>query len=166
MSEQNEACPCGSGNSYSDCCAPYLSGAATPPTAESLMRSRYTAHAKVDVPYLLRTLHPKTRSNFPPDSVQSFAENSDWQRLEILRTEKGGPEDTTGVVEFKAYFRDKKGPHIHHEVSDFEKINGTWFFKTGNYPKAQTILRTGKKIGRNDPCTCGSGKKYKKCCGK
>ncbi len=29
----------------------------------------------------------------------------------------------------------------------------------------QTVVK-GKKIGRNDPCPCGSGKKYKKCCGK
>ncbi|MBN2032341.1 MAG: preprotein translocase subunit SecA [Deltaproteobacteria bacterium] len=32
--------------------------------------------------------------------------------------------------------------------------------------KQETIKREGKKIGRNDPCPCGSGKKYKKCCGK
>lgn len=31
--------------------------------------------------------------------------------------------------------------------------------------KAQPIVNTGKKVGRNDPCTCGSGKKYKNCCG-
>ena len=32
-------------------------------------------------------------------------------------------------------------------------------------PKAQTAKRDGNKVGRNDPCPCGSGKKYKKCCG-
>ncbi|OZB48433.1 MAG: hypothetical protein B7X60_03990, partial [Polynucleobacter sp. 39-45-136] len=26
-------------------------------------------------------------------------------------------------------------------------------------------IRSGPKVGRNDPCTCGSGKKYKNCCG-
>ena len=31
---------------------------------------------------------------------------------------------------------------------------------------AKTLKRSGDKIGRNEPCTCGSGKKYKKCCGK
>ena len=32
--------------------------------------------------------------------------------------------------------------------------------------KESTTIRKEKKIGRNDPCPCGSGKKYKKCCGK
>lgn len=33
------------------------------------------------------------------------------------------------------------------------------------YKKSKTVVK-GKKIGRNDPCPCGSGKKYKKCCGR
>ena len=32
--------------------------------------------------------------------------------------------------------------------------------------KPQTVRREGEKVGRNDPCPCGSGKKYKACCGK
>lgn len=32
--------------------------------------------------------------------------------------------------------------------------------------KGKTVKRDGKKVGRNDPCPCGSGKKYKKCCGR
>ncbi|MGC9518993.1 MAG: preprotein translocase subunit SecA [Desulfuromonadaceae bacterium] len=32
--------------------------------------------------------------------------------------------------------------------------------------KQQTVVRNGEKVGRNDPCPCGSGKKYKKCCGR
>ena len=32
--------------------------------------------------------------------------------------------------------------------------------------KESTTIRKPKKIGRNDPCPCGSGKKYKKCCGR
>ena len=164
MSNDSTLCPCGSENPYSECCGPFLAGDATPPTAEALMRSRYTAHALANVPYLMQTLHPKTRGKFSPESVRVFAENSDWQRLEILRTEAGGTSDPTGVVEFKAYFKDRKGPQIHHEVSDFEKVEGTWYFKEGHYPRIKTI-RTGKKVGRNDPCPCGSGKKYKKCCG-
>jgi preprotein translocase subunit SecA len=32
-------------------------------------------------------------------------------------------------------------------------------------PEVKTVKREGKKVGRNDPCPCGSGKKYKKCCG-
>jgi len=35
----------------------------------------------------------------------------------------------------------------------------------GDYQPVQQVVRSGAKIGRNDPCPCGSGKKYKKCCG-
>ena len=36
---------------------------------------------------------------------------------------------------------------------------------TGTMKKSGTVI-VGKKVGRNDPCPCGSGKKYKFCCGK
>ncbi|MCQ4635351.1 SEC-C metal-binding domain-containing protein [Anaerovorax odorimutans] len=36
---------------------------------------------------------------------------------------------------------------------------------TKAYKKSKTVVK-GEKIGRNDPCPCGSGKKYKKCCGR
>ena len=36
---------------------------------------------------------------------------------------------------------------------------------SGEYQPVQQVVRGGDKIGRNDPCPCGSGKKYKKCCG-
>lgn len=165
MNETPSNCPCGSGKPLAECCAPYIAGETLAPTAEALMRSRYTAHALVNVPYLMQTLHPKTRKNFSLENVQSFAEEADWQKLEILRTEAGGPNDTQGVVEFKAHYRNKAGVQVHHEVSDFEKVGDAWYFKTGHYPKAQPI-RAKQKVGRNDPCPCGSGKKYKKCCGK
>ena len=32
-------------------------------------------------------------------------------------------------------------------------------------PKVETVVHDGPRVGRNDPCPCGSGKKYKKCCG-
>ena len=38
--------------------------------------------------------------------------------------------------------------------------------KANHVEKAQPIVNDGPKVGRNDPCPCGSGKKYKQCCGK
>ena len=35
----------------------------------------------------------------------------------------------------------------------------------GDRQPVQQVVRSGAKVGRNDPCPCGSGKKYKKCCG-
>lgn len=92
---------------------------------------------------------------------------SNWQGLEIVKTEKGKDKFTTGVVEFKAKYLDQKGnTHIHHEVSEFIKNDkGAWLYDKGAIVGLNPIQRSEPKIGRNDPCSCGSGKKYKKCCG-
>src|SRR5215203_3946679 len=90
----DERCPCLSGDTYGACCGRYHSGAASAPTAEALMRSRYSAFAVGDEAYLLATWAPQTR----PDSAGLGDEQ--WRRLDIHRTERGGPFDTTGVVEF------------------------------------------------------------------
>jgi len=70
------------------------------------------------------------------------------------------------IVDFIARFRDKSGEtHAHHERSLFVKEKGRWLFREGHTPQA-TVRRTTPKVGRNDPCSCGSGKKFKKCCEK
>ncbi|MCL2493664.1 MAG: SEC-C metal-binding domain-containing protein [Clostridiales bacterium] len=38
--------------------------------------------------------------------------------------------------------------------------------KEARADRPETVRRSGAKVGRNDPCPCGSGKKYKNCCGK
>ena len=46
----------------------------------------------------------------------------------------------------------------------FRKEGDEWFYVEGNVYAKQPVRRETPKIGRNDPCPCGSGKKYKKCC--
>ena len=94
------------------------------------------------------------------------AEQSTWLGLEIVDTEAGGMDDENGVVEFIARFTEKGQPKQHHERSRFSKHAGRWYYLDGEVPKPQTQRHEGPKVGRNDPCPCGSGKKYKKCCGK
>ncbi|MDP6109524.1 MAG: YchJ family metal-binding protein, partial [Rhodospirillales bacterium] len=53
-------CPCKSGLAYDDCCGPYIAGKAAP-TAEALMRSRYTAHVEDNHAYLIETVAPESR---------------------------------------------------------------------------------------------------------
>ncbi|WP_315329659.1 YchJ family metal-binding protein, partial [Treponema socranskii] len=88
-----------------------------------------------------------------------------WHGLKILRTEKGAAGDTEGIVEFEADYTRHGLRDKHHETAAFEKADGEWLYTTGKL-KTTTIRREGKKIGRNDPCPCGSGKKYKQCCGR
>ena len=112
------------------------------------MRSRYTAYALKNVDYILETQVDQDR-----EAVERWAENAEFQELRIVRSD----EDT---VEFEADYRQDSQQHTHRELSHFEKRNGRWLFVKGHPP-----TRRASKVGRNDPCTCGSGKKYKKCCG-
>jgi SEC-C motif domain protein len=160
-------CPCCSGVEFASCCQPFLDGKKVPETAEQLMRARYSAYTRVEIPFLMDTLHPSNKSEGDEESARTWAQGSEWLGLEIVETEGGQADDTKGTVEFIARFRDRKGEaQTHHEVSTFVKENGRWLFKEGHTPEKLTVRRTAPKIGRNDPCPCGSGKKYKKCCEK
>jgi SEC-C motif-containing protein len=156
-------CPCGSGESYATCCEPIITGKQLAETAEQLMRARYSAHVKVDVDFLYATTHPDYRQNYDHKGTKSWAEKSEWQGLEIVGTTAGGSTDEEGEVEFIARFRDTEGLRSHHERGQFKRQKKKWLFTEGEMVKSQPISVT--KIGRNDPCPCGSGKKYKKCCG-
>jgi SEC-C motif domain protein len=159
-------CPCGSGKSYAECCEPLIGGERTAQSAEALMRSRYSAYVNHDIDYVYDTLHPKKRHGFNRKESEQWASRSEWVSLEVLRTENGGPQDRSGVVEFIARYRQKDKPFQHHEVAEFVKEDERWYFWDGTTPKIEQSVRRGPKIGRNDPCVCGSGKKYKKCCGR
>jgi SEC-C motif-containing protein len=157
-------CPCGSGKSFSACCEPYLTGAADAPTAEALMRSRYTAYTLNKTAYIESSHDPETRDSLDLEATGRWAGESEWLGLKILRTEAGGKKDDRGIVEFEARYRQNGEEVLHHEESIFIRRGGTWFFYDGHKPSL-TVVREEPKVGRNDPCPCGSGKKYKKCCG-
>ena len=157
-------CPCGSGSAYELCCGPIIAGAPAA-TAEALMRSRYTAHVKRAYDHLERSLSAEQRQDFSLADAKQWAEGSEWLGLAILRTEKGGPDDTEGVVEFCARFRSAGKEYEHVETGLFGREEGKWVYSGSVQPKGQTVRRETPKVGRNDPCPCGSGKKFKKCCG-
>ncbi|MGK2944699.1 MAG: YchJ family protein [Desulfuromonadales bacterium] len=158
------SCPCGSGRDYAACCEPIITGKKTAETAEQLMRARYAAHVKAEIDFLFDSTHPEYREGYDHKGTRVWAEESDWHGLEILGTSEGGPEDEQGEVEFVARFRDKQGLRNHHERGQFKRSKGRWLFTEGNMVKSKPL--TVNKIGRNDPCICGSDQKYKKCCGK
>ena len=158
-----EPCPCGSGRDYADCCGPVIAGARKAATAEALMRSRYSAYAKGAVDYILTSC--VADDGIDPDATRNWSERADWKGLKILRTEKGGPSDAEGVVEFVASYVMDGLKDEHHETARFVKKDGTWLYDSGDV-KTATVVRATPKVGRNEPCPCGSGKKYKQCCGK
>ncbi|BCS52365.1 YchJ family protein [Geobacter sp. SVR] len=158
------SCPCGSGLTYADCCEPAITGVHPAETAEKLMRARYTAHVYVQTDFLFESTHPDHRRGYDHKGTEEWARNSEWQELRILETAGGSRDDDRGEVEFVARFREQGVAREHHECAQFKRENGRWYFTDGRMVKPKPI--TVAKIGRNDPCTCGSGLKFKKCCGK
>lgn len=158
-------CPCGSEKEYSSCCEVYHSNQGSAPTAEKLMRARYSAFAKHQIKYISETHVPGTE-DFDENEANDWATNSTWKKLEIVGTQKGLESDDTGMVEFKAFYSDKDGnDYVHHELSKFKKLEGKWFYEDGQIVGTGPLRRATPKVGRNEPCPCGSGKKFKKCCG-
>ncbi len=155
----SEPCPCGSGVPEAECCAVFHAGAAAP-TAVALMRSRYTAYVRGRIEYVAATHDATTRASFKADAAAKWSRETAWQGLEILATERGGETDDTGIVEFIARGITKGSPFAQRERSRFRKEAGCWFYVDGETPRARATVTAG----RNDPCPCGSGKKYKRCC--
>jgi len=161
-----DLCSCGTQKPFSECCEPALKGSAPPATPADLMRSRYTAFVRQDIDYILKSVSPARRKDFDRKGIEDWSKNTDWAGLEIVSTDKGGPGDETGKVEFIARFREEGEIKEHHELATFVRLKGAWFFDDGRTPPVKPVKLEGPKIGRNDPCSCGSGKKYKKCHGK
>jgi SEC-C motif-containing protein len=160
-----KTCPCGSGRAYPECCEPYITGAAKPPTAEALMRSRYSAYAEHAVDYIINTCIHENKDDIDIKQTKDWSEKSRWLGLKIISVEKGAANDTEGTVEFEAVYERDGLKDIHHERARFKKQDGQWLYDEGDIvPK--TVVRSAPKVGRNDPCPCGSGKKFKFCHGR
>jgi SEC-C motif-containing protein len=157
-------CSCGNQKEYSECCEPYIKGKSIPKTAEALMRARYSAFVHHEFDYIFKTHHKSTLTDLDREGVKTWGLESKWLGLEVIASDKGKEKDTEGTVEFRCKFILKDAEQSHHELSSFIKENGEWYFMDGVL-RNNTIQRTSAKVGRNDPCPCGSGKKYKKCCG-
>jgi len=161
----SDLCPCGSGLPFESCCEPFLLERGTPKTAATLMRSRYCAYAMGSVDYLYKTSGPKVRKEFDAENSRKWAESATWTGIEILSEEGGTESDAAAVIEFIAHYAVEGTAFDHHERAEFSKIDGKWFFIDGKIFGPDPVRRDQPKVGRNDPCTCGSGKKFKKCCG-
>jgi SEC-C motif-containing protein len=119
-------CACGSGVPYGECCGPSVEDGVAAPTAEALMRSRYTAYALRREDHVFRTWHPRTR---PPDVATD--PSLTWTGLTVLATSAGGVDDETGTVEFRATWRAGSQRGELHELSRFERRGRRWVYVEG-----------------------------------
>ena len=155
-------CHCHSQQPFAQCCQPYLDGIQTPATPLALMRSRYSAFVLGMGEYLLHSWHPDTKGRLTADELTGLGRNTEWLGLTIVFA-RGSVTDQTGVVEFKARYREEGRVVTLHERSRFEQIAGHWLYRDGQH--------NPPRIGANQPCPCGTtrngiAKKYKHCCAK
>ena len=146
-------CPCGSGIIKDDCCLKIIQGRVAATTAELLMRSRYCAYAIGDAGYLMSSWHISTRP-----AELDLSEPIEWLALQIKKTRAGGMADDEGWVEFIARYKMAGRFAQIHEMSHFVFELGRWFYVDGE-------MQAPDLPGRNSPCPCGSGAKFKRCCG-
>ena len=156
---------------YQDCCQPYHDGllnneadkidGAKPDSAERLMRSRYSAFVLVKPEYIVKTTLPAQQKLLDMHAIESWAKETDWAGLEIVvHTPKLGKRHAQ--VEFKAYFKTPEGLQAHHELSAFVKVTD----KTNNEARWYFLDPTvSMSVTQKQPCICGSGEKFKRCCG-
>jgi len=128
------------------------------------MRSRYTAYVRGEIAYLLATHHPSTRGGVDVDAVTRWSRDTTWLGLEIVATERGGVGEDAGIVEFIARGSTRGTPFAQRERSRFRREDGRWYYVDGD-AIAEPVRRAAAP-GRNDPCPCGSGQKYKRCHGR
>lgn len=175
----SDPCPCDSQKTFENCCQRLLLKTAVADTAEALMRSRYSAYVLGDFTYLRETSGGAARKNFSEKSAREWADKAEWKGLKILKVTAGRSGDQTGTVDFVVTYKENGKVLEHHEVAQFKRgADQRWHFTDGNshtheegghkhhhHQPVVTVVRESPKVGRNDPCPCGSGKKYKKCCG-
>ncbi len=158
------SCHCGKPKDFKECCELVHQDPTNAKTAEDLMRSRYSAFVVNNINHIAKTQKGGATES-EKQELKRWATSSTWQGLEVIKTHKGKDSDTDGVVEFRVTYKDdQKNDQIHHEIAQFEKVSSHWKFKEGTIVGLEPIKRIEPKIGRNDPCHCGSGKKHKKCC--
>lgn len=128
------------------------------------MRARYTAYATGEVDFVMRSQKVDGEES-DREATEAWSKQSTWIGLDVVTVEGGGALDDEGTVEFVARYSHKDQEYAHHEEATFKKNDGRWWFIDGKM-KNSTFRRTTPKVKPNEPCPCGSGKKWKKCCGK
>jgi len=160
---ESALCPCCSGVAFERCCEPYLNHRDTPSTPEQLMRSRYTAFSQINIDYIQETMRGAALTHFSFQDSKHWAEQSTWLRLEVVDAPE--PQGDRAVVEFKAYYSLSGIEKCLQERSIFQRVDSRWYYIASEKTRLSDHAQVQKKKpGRNDPCVCGSGKKYKKCC--
>lgn len=161
-------CPCNSNLAYTDCCQPFHENKdenpPCPDTAEQLMRSRYSAFVLQKTDYIVATTLPAQQPFLDKQAISDWAKDTDWAGLDVIN-HMPKLDKYHASVAFNAYFNVVENTEIkrlfHHELSYFVKAGKhdltKWYFLDPTL---------NMSISQKQPCICGSGEKFKRCCGK
>jgi SEC-C motif-containing protein len=160
-------CTCGVEKPFSECCQPIIKRKKKPSTAEQLLRARYSAFAHGEIDFIVQSHHTRTAAEVKREEIEEWSKGSEWLGLKILKSEAGAESDESGKIAFHVQYKTRGEEKVkdHYELSEFAKEAGEWKFLDAQGLQTGTYVRESPKIGRNDPCHCGSGKKFKKCHG-
>lgn len=161
---EQQACYCGSGKDFAGCCEPVIKGETSARTPEELMRARFVAHCVKDYGFLVESTHPDHRDGVSESEIAEWATHVNWTGLDVHSATPGETDDA-GYVSFTAHFTIKDVAQELREDASFVRVDDQWFYVDGHVYGQDPYVRETPRIGRNEPCPCGSGKKYKKCCG-
>lgn len=126
------------------------------------MRARFTAHATHDYEFVHRTYRGTARLPYEaPAETPPVA----WTRLEVHSHAPGAAPDIAHV-DFSAYGTENGREVVLHEKAEFARDGDSWIYTRPLREGPAPVRAAAPKPGRNDPCPCGSGRKYKHCCGR
>lgn len=133
-----------------------------PQSPKDLLDARYRAHEKADVDFIVASTYPEMREKLDQTVIQNWCKQAKWLGYQV---EEEKIETDKAFVTFLLRYEENQKSVNHYETAEFRKLEERWYYYDSSFPKPKTVKREDPKVGRNDPCSCGSGKKYKKCCG-
>lgn len=139
------------------------SSAGWPDNPRKMLEARYRAYETGDVDFIVESVHPSVRAKHDRASIESWSRKAEWLGLTVEEEEPAS--EDKAFIRFGVRYREEGQDIDHRERAEFRRHDGRWFYYDSTFPKREPVRRAADKVGRNDPCSCGSGKKFKKCCG-
>ena len=158
--QRGAPCPCGTEKLFEACCEPLLTRQRVAETAEQLMRARFTAHVAHNFRFLHDTHQPTAGKPYEEEAGVPAVR---WTRL-VVHSSEPGRDASQAFVDFSAYGLEGETEKVLHEKAEFVRVDGVWLYQREARLGPAPYKSTAPKVGRNEPCPCGSGKKYKHCC--
>jgi len=157
-------CPCGSGNSFTQCCDLLINKNKSAHSPEQLMRSRYSAYATNHAEYIYKTYAKNSQASQSINDIKEWAEQTTWLKLVIHSSsafDTKHRESSLPTVNFSAFYQHENKYYQLTEKSQFCFEQQQWRYLDGEVAESDELIAPK----RNEHCFCGSKNKFKRCCG-